>query len=567
MLIYKLPLKVIPPPTAQEVEAKKKAFDAMNEKEKKAAIKKTNDAKKKADKEAIAKKKAEDEGIVDKPTDFSNVVSKSKLPFLEHKRCINMTFQQYRKRDHINDDMCCHEFECNMYDIEAEIIRNLDEIKKIITYPFKPSGVPLLPLPIYVSIAKIIEKDEKYVLKNMSPNGKTNLTDTFYTKYIFKGLMKIIIYIPNLMKNIKNATIYYNYYPSLCTYTNQNKWMEYMTDKDSYYLKSIDNKKKRDKAKYDNLLNRTLTNICDDFGCTANVGEDIEHIKDDFGGGVFMPTKCLQSKEYASKNYMNRDFTNLYFKENKEIAKIYEELKKEAEEEAQDDENELDDEEVDGISIDSASEALAKAGKDGKGGGKKINRTYNNNIRNDIKFRSEPGKNFPGIPEITFSMFKIKEDYPKFSNFFHYMPWGNKLLNFEYVLNSGTTFNFEDTKFLMKNVLAPVYIKFKSLDDNYYMDFDNEGVLTLYNNDGKPNTIIKAAYGKNLKNAKNRTIEFDVLNGLHIQGEPPENNDTIVIKYPGNKNIQPYSLILDTSPDNLGKLKIYDLGFNVIFNN
>jgi hypothetical protein len=168
-------------------------------------------------------------------------------------------------------------------------------------------------------------------------------------------------------------------------------------------------------------------------------------------------------------------------------------------------------------------------------------------------------------------MFKIDEKNPKFSNFFHYMPWGNKLINDEYVLNGGKTFDFEDSKYLLKDIIVPMYLKFKSLDDKYYMEFDNEGVLTLYNNNGTPNTIIQAAYGKNLKNTKKRKILFDDnLSGsgiLHIQGEQPENNDTISLTYLTSKNIQPCSLILDTSPGNLGKLKIYDLGFNVIFNN
>ena len=51
-----------------------------------------------------------------------------------------------------------------------------------------------------------------------------------------------------------------------------------------------------------------------------------------------------------------------------------------------------------------------------------------------------------------------------------------------------------------------------------------------------------------------------------MKGEPPENNDTISITYLTSKNIQPCSIILDTSPGNLGKLKIYDLGFNLIYN-
>ncbi len=119
------------------------------------------------------------------------------------------------------------------------------------------------------------------------------------------------------------------------------------------------------------------------------------------------------------------------------------------------------------------------------------------------------------------------------------------------------SFEFEDSKYLLKDITVPQYLKFKSIDDNYYMEFNNEGILTLYNKDGTQNTIIHAAYGKHLKNTKNRKIVFDGLSGsLHIQGEPSENNDTVSLKYTGKKYIQPYSLILDTSPGNLGKLKI-----------
>jgi hypothetical protein len=504
------------------------------------------------------------------PDDFKKFVSTGKLSFLKHQRCIHMTMEQYNDRDHINENMCYKEFDASMYDIEKKIIENLNTIKRNIQTPFKSGNDVLLPLPIYVSIAKIISWDNKYVLKRMFADVSYDFSGTFFEKYTFKGMMKIIIYIPNLMKNNGDKGDYYNYYPSLYTYTNQNKWMEYMTSKDSYFLKALDNKIKiSDKARYDNLLKRSLNNICDDFGCVSQgAGEDLNHIKGEYGGGVYMPTKCLQFKEYASKYYMNRDFNELYLKSSEEIKKIYEDIKKEAEKEATPEEGELEQEEKEEISRNAISETLGYAGREGKEGNK-INGSYNNTIINDIRLRTEPGKSFPGIQDITFNMFKINEKYSKFSNFFHYMPWGNKLLNNEYVLNSGSTFNFEDSKYLLKNLVVPVYLKFKSIDDRYYMEFNNEGVLTLYNNNGTPNTIIQAAYGKNLKDTKNRKIIFDGLNGvLHIQGEPSENNDTVSISYPNSKtNKQPCSLILDTSSGNLGKLKIYDLGFNVIFNN
>ena len=44
--------------------------------------------------------------------------------------------------------------------------------------------------------------------------------------------------------------------------------------------------------------------------------------------------------------------------------------------------------------------------------GNKINTSYNISILNDINSRAE--SSFPGIPEITFSMFKLDENYSAF---------------------------------------------------------------------------------------------------------------------------------------------------------
>ena len=136
---------------------------------------------------------------------------------------------------------------------------------------------------------------------------------------------------------MNNKDKYYNYYPSLDAYTNQNKWMEYMTSPDSYYLKVIDYRTKTNlNYRYDNLFKKSLNNICGDFGCVSgNVGEDIDHIRGKYGGSIYMPTKCLQSKEYSSPYNMNRDFNELYSKSSDEAKKIYEENLKEAKKEAE----------------------------------------------------------------------------------------------------------------------------------------------------------------------------------------------------------------------------------------
>ena len=101
------------------------------------------------------------------PDDFKKFVSTDKLSFLKHQRCIHMTMEQYKDRDHINENMCYKEFNCNMYDIEKKIIENLNIIKEKVKPSFRQGNNVLLPLPIYISIAKIISKDDKYVLKSV----------------------------------------------------------------------------------------------------------------------------------------------------------------------------------------------------------------------------------------------------------------------------------------------------------------------------------------------------------------------------------------------------------------
>ena len=504
-----------------------------------------------------------------KPSDFSNVVSIGKLPFLKHQRCLNMTLEQYKNKEHINKKMCYIEFDSTLYDIENNIINNLEVIRSKIREPFKKDNKTLIPLPIYVSIAKIISRDNKYVLNNTLSEDTKKFPETFFEKYTFKGNMKIIIYVPNLMNNKDQ---YYNYYPSLDAYTNQNKWMEYMTSPDSYYLKVIDNRTKANlNYRYDNLFKKSLNNICGDFGCVSgNVGEDIDHIRGKYGGAIYMPTKCLQSKEYSSQYNMNRDFNDLYSKSSDEAKKIYEENLKEAKKEAESDNDEkLEEEEEDELMKNSVSETLGYMGREGKDGNK-INRSYNNTIINDINRRAD--SNFPGIPEITFRMLKLNENYSKFSGFFHYMPWGDKLLNSEYVLNSGATFFFEDSKYVSKNKTTQQYIKFKSINDKYYMEFNSNGILAIYNNNGTQKTVVPYASRMSLMNTKNKRIHYDPSLGIHFLGEYIDSKngnseETLSIKYNTDNRSEPYSLILDTDENNIGRFKIYDLGFNVIFNN
>jgi hypothetical protein len=91
MLIYKLPPPPVPPGGDKKSTTDKKAT-ASNQR-------------------VISKEAAEDKS---NPDDFKKFVSTGKLSFLKHQRCIHMTMEQYNDRDHINENMCYKEFNCNM---------------------------------------------------------------------------------------------------------------------------------------------------------------------------------------------------------------------------------------------------------------------------------------------------------------------------------------------------------------------------------------------------------------------------------------------------------------------
>jgi len=506
---------------------------------------------------------------------FSNIVSLSKLPFLKPQRCINMTIEQYKNKEHINNKMCYIEIDTSLYDIEKNIIKELEIIRSKIQVPFIVNNKARIPLPIYVSIAKIISKDNEYILNNSLDIVNKNPT-TFLEKYTFKGMIKIIIYVPNLMNN---KGVYYNYYPSLDAYTNQNKWMEYMTSENSYFLKVIDYHRKNppnDKNKNDNLFKKSLKNICNDFGCVSgNIGEDIKHITGKYGNSLYSPSKCLQFKEYSEKDFMKlkkTEFDKIYSKEG--IGKFQENLKKILDKEKEDDkkdekdkkdeepEEPEDPEDVEFNLLRSYASTLDIIGE-------KKKKSYNNNIMNDINHRADSG--FIGIQEITFRMFKLDPTYSKFTDFFHFMPWGDKLLNNEYVLNSGNTFSFEDSKYLSKNNIMTQYIKFKSINDKFYMNFNPNGVLAIYNNDDTQNKLVPFTSKNILLNTTNNRIEYNSITGLNFLGnyikkELGKSEETLFINYITENRTPPYSLILDTDENSIGKFKIYDLGFNIIFN-
>lgn len=491
---------------------------------------------------------------------FKELLSEQISKFLKKQRCINMSMRQFNKREHINKNMCCVEFTSSVHDVEKSILAKLTEIKEKLQVKIYNNGS--LPLPIYVSIAKIIERDKDFLLYSKFIRDGNDYSKTFQEKYTFQGKMNIIIYIPNLMNNVTD----YTYYPSLEAYTNQNKWMELMTHPNSFFLKTINNTKKKD-SEYSNLFKKLSDDICDEGGCIADAKEDMNHI---LYKSFFLPTKCLQNNKYEYNNNMKVELYNIFHdKKNRdngdyELQRDYNnnlnELKENEDEYSEynmEGESDTKEEDLKDMKI----EALTIALRDNYL--KYVGKKYNKNILDDLFQRNK--KPFPGVPELTFQMYKLDPTSIIFKDKinFHYMPWGDKLLNNQYVLNEGKTFYFEDVVYNDKAVgkTETKLIKFKSLNDKYFMKFNDSGKLSVYDENNK-NIKHDIAYLSeiDLINTKNKHVNFDSSGVLYFHTDSNEKrakNINYKVDMPN-----PCSIILDEN--NPGNLLIYGLGFQEV---
>jgi hypothetical protein len=494
---------------------------------------------------------------------FKELLSAQISKFLKKQRCINMTMRQYNNKDHINKNMCCVEFTESIHNVEKGILAKLAEIKEKMQVKIYNNGS--IPLPIYVSIAKVVERDKEFLLYSKFIKDGNDYSKTFQEKYTFQGKMNIIIYVPNLMNNITD----YTFYPSLEAYTNQNKWMELMAHPNSYFLKAINNTKNKRNSENSNLFKKLSDDICDEAGCVADSKEDMFHI---LYKSFFLPTKCLQNNKYENDNNMKVKLYNIYHdKRNRdngdyELQRDYDNNMKEFKGENEDEyseydiegygggRSELDEEELKDMKV----EALSVALRDNYL--KYVGKKYNKHILDDLVIRNR--KPFPGIPELTFQMYKLDPTSSIFKDKinFHYMPWGDRLLNNQYVLNETKTFYFEDIVYNDKeNKTETKLIKFKSLNDLYFMKFNDEGTLSVYEERKKHiRHDIKFLSNIAMKNETNKHVNFDSTGVLYFhsnsKGEKIAKNINYNVETPN-----PCSIILDEN--NPGDLLIYGLGF------
>lgn len=475
--------------------------------------------------------------------------------FLLWERCLFMTFEEYKKKTiHINPNICNRVWDSvNEGIIKSEIDKELSNIKA----KLKPTSLSI-PLPIYVMLAKIIDGDT------------------------FNGNYEMILYIPNLF--IYNGQ--YTFFPSLDAFSKQNKWMELMTSSYSKYLQIIKIGMLKDKENTiirKNYFRKDLTHSCLNLGCVSNVKDSVmipEYTTDEASlissaNYAYKPTGCLQTPYYTKHmpkfneeeklKYGSRD-PNIFSDNANIVDHCIDEKSKNDKDKTFDkflctkivkeklcekDSNyataictnngieRTDKGKVDALLVDFYKNNLYSGTKDAD-----YSEDYSINILKELAFRRSK---FPGpgnIQEIVFSIFKIDEKHFD-PNLFCYMPWGDKLLIQDYVINEGDSLEIDR-------------VSLKSFNNEYEIKFQPDGYLYLYENNNVKSIIPN--HSGSFKCFTKRVLKFENMS-LNIYGYDIHNNNDLrgYVKL----NIKdmyktPASIILS----NNGELIIYDLGIN-----
>ena len=480
--------------------------------------------------------------------------------FLLWSRCIFMTFKEYTDKIHINKNIYSRTWSSvNEKEIKNTIKIELENIKNNLLRPSTLS----IPLPIYAMMAKRLEDN------------------------VFKGNYELILYIPNLY-NYNGNEREYTLFPSLDAFSKQNRWMELMTSIYSKYLQIIKIGLLKDRENTiikKNYFRNDLTNTCLNMGCVSNIRDSVyipEYTRDEQSltiaadGVPYYPKSCLRTP-YYNKHMMNfkpddtkynsRD-PNIFTDSANIITHCSEKNVKADLKDGFDKylcdtiiNEKLCDKDKDGSYSSKplaqsvcnntdkgrAESLLANFYRENLNPGTKDNEfseDYSINILKELAFRKSK---FPGpdnVQEIVFSIFLIDTQFFD-ENLFCYLPWGNKLLKQDYVLNEGDSLEVDR-------------VSLKSFNDVYEIKFHPNGYLYLYENQ-RIKMLIPNQSG-NLKCFTKRVLKFENMT-LNIYGYDLHNNYDLrgYVKL----NIKsmytaPASLILS----NNGEIIIYDLGIN-----
>lgn len=534
---------------------------------------------------------------------------------LEHKRCIFLTLDQYKNKVHINNKTYTNV--SIVKDVKKHII---DHIKSVASScPFNK-----VPRPIYVMISKKLEyddkeslifgkcnkeigayssgsitynyidkidkdkpstfegfdakcfydKDKKYSKEDMDKykfiyeniNDDTDkLKTSSLSSYKFIGNYEVVISIPNLTKDKKFYTSYFDYYKQNMFYNlivNNNDFLNVITidkkipDVFKVLIKNPDNYKKfaefyNKSSINDYPLKNDLLSVCYELGCSSDNGEDLQQIvpkisdtyddkaNNSKGKAPYFPTKCLRTSSYKKNmiDYDKDDYKDELKKKLLEGVKNYKEnlerIKKGEEPQKQSGDNLID--------VLKNTAFSFRNEKYNNKDNEDYSEDYNRKILSELAFRYNT---VPGVQEIVFSVFKVNNSFAEINNVTSIMPWGNMLLEEGMVLTEGEELNIDTNTIKSFNKQYEIKMFF-----NKIWLFKNKGLFRmLFDTDF-------SLYTKRVLIIENGML---TLYANDVSGKK-ENRFNVKINSDTNYK-SPLSLIVE----NDGKINIYDNGFKIV---
>lgn len=391
-----------------------------------------------------------------------------------------------------------------------------------------------------------------------------------YNKSLFRKFTKrgfdVHIFVPNLNKEGR-------YIANFNDYSFSNDWAKTLSTEHYYYTivslvktdyRKIFSKYISDKKILDTIHNiftsrekdrlpfiRESNNTCFWQGCVSDYGEDLSILpngnsKDaDLGKAAknmapWLPTKCLRRFNYS--HHMVED--NDYKKINKilvDTAKVdgdcFKDYKKNFDKLAKGD---TDIEDIEDNLLDQfkkcAYEKIFEEIGDKK---EKYSQRHNKNI---IKELAKRNLGQPGVQENSFPLFRVNENDGGIKNYLIQMPWGNKLIGKDFVIN------------LDIPLKEGTYIS--SFNEKYKLMVFTNGIVGVI----EEGTKIKYLLNNRLFHQKNKELVLEEGGYLSLYGYDGKDRIQLWTMFVSKVDnaIAPYSLILE----NNSYIKIYDNGFN-----
>lgn len=415
-----------------------------------------------------------------------------------------------------------------------------------------------------------------------------SLNNSNFSIFDFGTDYEIYIFIPNLNKDGR-------YISNLYTYSLTNQWMKNLATSKYYFniLSFIETdsilRKFRRFIKDENTINkiksiiigrteellpfiRESNNACYDNGCVSDFGEDFVTIlpgsyKDEDAidkKAPFFPTKCLKRFNYDGHMFKaDTDYNN----------KLKEKLLGDCFKDYKDNFDKVNSGDVSFEKDSSTSllEQFKKCAQDFKyeEKGKKpeeFSKGYNKNIMIELAKRNN---NYPGIQENSLQLHRVNVEHSSIKPYITYMPWGNKLIGLDYVINIEqdplyegyyiSSFNENFKLFVAKNG----YIILLRNNQPYYL-LNNKNFSNVYDKHlvlENGYLVLKGftrpkgyTYGAN--NIKLSSYIAPTSDSTNSNGNLIQLWRLLVID--AEKANNPYSLIINDS----GNIVIYDNGFN-----